>query len=120
MKHNVMFMTQLTELVDYVILMTYDYSVHQGRSGPNAPIEISFRMSLLTPWSHFYKNTVKNYLNIGNKESRRDSLEHVLLGIPFYGYDSSEAVTGTQYIDVLKKYSVTIKYNAKAKEHVTK
>ncbi|KNB45706.1 chitinase domain-containing protein 1 [Blastocystis sp. subtype 4] len=88
MKQNVMFMTQLNDLVDYVILMTYDYSVHQGRSGPNAPIEISF--------------------------------QHVLLGIPFYGYDSSEAVTGTQYIDVLKKYSVTIKYNAKAKEHVTK
>lgn len=49
MKQNVMFMTQLNDLVDYVILMTYDYSVHQGRSGPNAPIEISFRMSLLTP-----------------------------------------------------------------------
>ena len=48
MKENVMFMTQLNDLVDYVILMTYDYSVHQGRSGPNAPIGISFRMSLLT------------------------------------------------------------------------
>ena len=41
MKENAMFMTQLNDLVDYLILMTYDYSVHQGRSGPNAPIRIS-------------------------------------------------------------------------------
>lgn len=44
-----MFMTQLNDLVDYVILMTYDYSVHRGQSGPNAPIRISFLASLLIP-----------------------------------------------------------------------
>lgn len=37
-----MFMTQLNDLVDYVILMTYDYSVHQGLKWTKAPIEISF------------------------------------------------------------------------------
>ena len=43
-----------------------------------------------------------------------------MLGIPFYGYDSLEAIVGNQFIERLKQYKVDIEYNTKAKEHVVK
>ena len=43
-----------------------------------------------------------------------------MLGVPFYGYDSSEAIVGNQYIERLKQYKVDLEYNTKAKEHVMK
>lgn len=44
-------------------------------------------------------------------------VNHMLMGIPFYGYDGMDAITGPALIDDLKQYTVEIRY-LKEKEHV--
>ena len=44
-------------------------------------------------------------------------VSHMLMGIPFYGYDGMDAITGPTLIDDLKRYTVEIRY-LKEKEHV--
>ena len=72
------------------------------------------------PLQYLYTETVRSYLRLVPKEQKKESLSHIMLGLPFYGYDSSNAVVGSQYLESLQKYTVSIEYNTKAKEHVTK
>ena len=41
-KENTEFVSQMNSVANFVIFMTYDYSVQRQQRGPNAPIKISF------------------------------------------------------------------------------
>lgn len=68
---------------------------------------------------HFCKNTIRKYLHLAKKEDQKETLQHVMMGIPFYGYDNGSAIIGSQYLDLLKTHETTMEFNKKAQEHVT-
>lgn len=81
-------------------VMTYDHSAHRGRPGPNAPLK----------WC----KDVMDALAPSPSESVRSKL---LLGVPFYGYDNTEAVLGGRWLELLAQHSPRVKLDAKAGEH---
>lgn len=97
--------------VDRFSLMTYDYSIHRGRTGPNAPL--------------FWQNsTVAALLAAAgplDSPTARALAQRILLGVPFYGYDNAEAIVGHSFIDKLEKHGraagARLRVNAAAAEH---
>jgi len=85
-------LNRLLKSVRGIILMTYDYSINQGKQGPNAPME----------WLTNVIETVDK--NVAAKYASR-----VMIGLNFYGYrfdgtpQGVEAVIGTQIVELLKK-----------------
>ena len=72
------------------VLMTYDYSVNQGKQGANSPLI----------WTKEIMETIKS------KIQQRYEWKY-LIGLNFYGYKYSkqgtEAIIGDQLIELLKK-----------------
>lgn len=97
--------------VDRFSLMTYDYSAHRGRAGPNAPL--------------FWQNsTVAALLAAAgplDSPAARALARVILLGVPFYGYDNAEAVAGHAFVAKLQQHGgqpgTRLKVNAAAAEH---
>jgi len=99
---------ELSPFVDHFALMTYDFS--SPRPGPNAPLSwmTYSALSLIPP----------------DTRSNRQLTGKLLLGIPFYGYDTdidfgqSSALIGSQYIELLKeKKPLKIEWDETAHEH---
>ena len=65
------------------------------------------------------KQTLRDYLKPLPKKEKQEIARHVLLGLPFYGYDNRSALVGKQYLDVLRENTVSIRFNAKWREHET-
>eukprot|EP01083_Nonionella_stella_P036521 99647_1 len=74
-----------------VILMSYDYSVNQGKQGANAPLD----------WVKGLIETVKEKTSTKNEW-------RFMIGLNFYGYKYSktgtEAIIGDEVIELLRKY----------------
>jgi chitinase domain-containing protein 1 len=86
----------LAEHIDRFSLMTYDFSVHRGKSGPNAPIA----------WA---KDVFKGFISTAVDESERSRLaSQILMGVPFYGYDNMDAIVGHKYLEILAQHKDTI------------
>ncbi|KAG7386203.1 Chitinase domain-containing protein 1 [Phytophthora pseudosyringae] len=83
---------ELAPLVHRFSMNAYDFSV----PGPNAPY----------PW---LKKTLEKMSPMERQK--------ILMGIPFYGYDNADAITGTTYIQSLKDNVVSkIRWDATAHE----
>ena len=67
-----------------LVLMTYDFSVNQGKQGPNAPVQ----------W-------LQNVMQTVDKKLNRKFANRVMIGLNFYGYqfepDSYFAATAGIY-----------------------
>lgn len=59
---------------------------------------------------------MRNFIHIASKPNQRRMISHMLMGIPFYGYDGMNAITGPTYIDMLKRYTVEMDYKEKEEE----
>ncbi len=68
-------LTSLNQLVDYFILMTYDYHHQTNLAGPNAP--------LIGTGNHYPENILKNLA----ETTKFIPPQKILLGIPFYGWE---------------------------------
>ena len=82
-------------------LMTYDYTASLN-PGPNAPIE----------WIR------ENIIRLDPDASFRAK---ILLGLNMYGYDyglKQDAITGNQYLDILRKHDPTMMWLDSEREHV--
>ncbi|KAJ3211860.1 tyrosyl-DNA phosphodiesterase 1 [Entophlyctis luteolus] len=90
------------ELVNGFSLMTYDFSSHQRRPGPNAPIG----------W------VVDNIRRLVKDPKDAPKL---LVGLNMYGNDysstSQDSVIGPNYIQLLRKYNPNLKWDRKVYEH---
>ncbi|GAB2217422.1 hypothetical protein Drorol1_Dr00000609 [Drosera rotundifolia] len=95
----------LSEVVDGFSLMTYDFS-NPYSPGPNAPLK-------------WIKTTVQLILGSACKGLARK----IFVGINFYGYDylleggGAEAVTGRDYLSLLKRHNPSIKWEKNSAEH---
>lgn len=65
---------------------------------------------------YFFKESMRDFIHIASKPKQREMIAHMLMGIPFYGYDGMNAITGPAYIDVLKHYPVEMEYREKDEE----
>ncbi|CAN8248186.1 unnamed protein product [Cochlearia groenlandica] len=100
----------LKDSVDGFSLMTYDFSNSQ-KPGPNAPLKwIDLSLKLLLGSSN----------NIDSNLARK-----VLLGINFYGNDfeisgggGGGAITGRDYVALLKKHKPSLKWDKESGEHI--
>ncbi|GAB4861614.1 hypothetical protein Ancab_036865 [Ancistrocladus abbreviatus] len=96
----------LGEAVDGFSLMTYDFSSPYN-PGPNAPLK-------------WIRSTLQLVLGINGR-----SLAHkIFVGINFYGYDfllaeggAAQAVTGRDYLYLLKQHIPSIRWEKKSAEH---
>lgn len=59
---------------------------------------------------------MRDFIHIASKPKQREMIAHMLMGIPFYGYDGMNAITGPAYIGVLKHYTVEMEYREKDEE----
>lgn len=84
--------------------------------GPNAPMRISFHPISVLLDRDFFKESMRDFIHIASKPKQREMIAHMLMGIPFYGYDGMSAITGPAYIDVLKHYTVEMEYREKDEE----
>lgn len=96
----------LAPVTDAFSLMTYDYSVHRGSGdGPNAPLW----------WAQASVEALAPITDPDHQQLR----SKILLGIPFYGYDSGEAILGGRFMELLSANpQERVKYEKKAEEHV--
>ncbi|PRP81229.1 chitinase domain-containing protein 1-like [Planoprotostelium fungivorum] len=96
---------QLGDDVDYLSLMTYDYSPQSP--GPNSPTSwmSSSALSLIPP------------------QDEKKTSEKILLGLPFYGYDytvssqSAKSLLGKDFIQLIRKYKPDMIWDERDKEH---
>jgi spore germination protein YaaH len=87
-------LANLSEYVDYFVVMTYDYTMPGSNSaGPNAPLRGSGNL--------LEHDIIKNIAEI----TKLVPSNKVLLGIPFYGYEW-DTIDGTKYSPVESKGSV--------------
>ncbi|KAK8792805.1 hypothetical protein WA158_004969 [Blastocystis sp. Blastoise] len=94
----------ISKIIDYFVLMTYDYSVRQGKIGPNAPI-------------HNVEDDIDTFLNLFEKSTKNSIQKKLLLGIAFYGYDITEPIINNGYIDILMSQNVPFTFHKDSKEH---
>lgn len=90
---------EVADLVDRISLMTYDFSVSNGRAGPNAP---------LVWMQHCVEVLTQQEPNLRQK---------ILLGMPFYGYDVGQPLVGSSYLDLLKTYKPQLQWDKRGQEH---
>ncbi|RYG54337.1 hypothetical protein EON66_07285 [archaeon] len=71
-------------------LMTYDYSVHQGRAGPNAPLRwsVDTAAALVALVTRALPKSVAAHVDASSTARK------VLMGIPFYGSVHERAAAG--------------------------
>lgn len=99
---------ELATVCDGFSLMTYDYSSSRGfPDGPNAPL-----------W--WAEESVRSLIPASlPPETAAPLLSKLLLGVPFYGYDSGEAILGPAFLKLLQAHPhERMKYEKKAEEHV--
>ena len=84
---------------DRVSLMTYDFSVSNGRAGPNAP---------LVWMRHCVEVLTRQDLALKRK---------ILLGLPFYGYDVGQPLVGRDFLQLLEKYKPQLQWDKRGQEH---
>ncbi|XP_078493353.1 chitinase domain-containing protein 1 [Ciona intestinalis] len=93
---------KLVPLVDAFSLMTYDYSVGLGKTGPNAPIE-------------WMEKCVKKL----DPEAKYRA--KILLGLNFYGYGyttgGTEPILGSQFVKTLQEFPSKMIWDKESKEH---
>ena len=85
--------------------------------GTQFPHEHIHPVCLSVPSCHYFKGSIRDFAHVVGKERQKEMVSHILMGIPFYGYDGMDAITGPTLIDDLKRYTVEIRY-LKEKEHV--
>ncbi|RUS16882.1 chitinase domain-containing protein 1 [Endogone sp. FLAS-F59071] len=94
---------KLTTVVDYLSLMTYDYSSQKPAGGANAPID-------------WMEDNILDLTNDGNRHK-------LLLGLNMYGMDYTgrappEAVTGLRLLVIMRKFSTTLTWDKESEEHL--
>ena len=89
--------------------MTYDYSSSRGRAGPESPIK----------WMAEVVNALVPAQSDGDEldEETAARRRQILLGLPFYGYDNTEAILGHKYIELLQTHKPKLQWDDDSEEH---
>lgn len=95
----------LSTSVDRWSVMTYDYSVHRGSAGPNTPMA-------------WVRDVIQSFARdaIDGREARLLS-NKLLVGLPFYGYDNTDALVGRQWLELLAEHKPKLKHDKTSGEH---
>lgn len=83
-------------------VMTYDYSAHRGRAGPNAPLA----------WTRSTLDAMA-----GGAGAPPDVRSKLLAGMPFYGYDNGAAILGRDFLALLARGDTRLQLDREAREH---
>ena len=92
---------ELSKYIHRFLVMTYDFSSSRGLPGPNAPID----------WMEVVSRSL-----VGTNP-HPSYAKQLLLGIPLYGRDAAEPVTGSQFIQLLQEQRPVVHLHQQAKEH---
>jgi chitinase domain-containing protein 1 len=79
------------EHVDRFSVMTYDFSATKGEPGPNSPMR----------WARDVIQSLAPNAAAVSAVSKQPLRSLLLFGVPFYGYDNTDAIVGRRFVELV-------------------